>query len=90
MIKTIPRKISVAPTKSIIPKYDDVPIITIPLTTDITIETLYFCINFTVHKIVKYIDKPVTIITIHCQRFGTIVCVAGKNIGIQMLLKNIN
>lgn len=64
-MKIIPNKIRPAPMKSIIPKYEEVPTVTSPLMTVITIDTLYFCINFTVKRNVKYIEIPVTIMTAH-------------------------
>ncbi len=72
-MNTIPKKISVAPMKSIVPQYDEVAIITTPLKTAITTEALSFCINLTVHNTVKYIEKPVTSITPHCNRLGTMM-----------------
>ncbi len=83
-------KMIIAPTKSVDPEYDDVPTIRIPLIIAITIDTRYFCIIFTVSRTVTNIEKLVTIIITNCHKFGTIVWVAGKNIGKHMLAKKMN
>ena len=90
MTKAIPTKIIAAPIKSNVPKYDDVPTIIIPLITPITIETLSLCMSLTVKTIVKSIEIPVTIMIPHWSKVGTTKWLAGKNIGMQMLVKKTN
>lgn len=89
-MKIMPIKISNAPIKSVDPKYVEVPNIMIPLITDITIETLSPCINFTIHNTVKNITAPPIAMTNHWKSVGTTMCFKGKNIGKHRLVKNMN
>ena len=90
MRRPIPHNANIQPMKSHAFKYEVVPIISKPLIIPITTDTLSLCISFTVSTTVNSTVAPQISITNHCQIAGTMIWLAGKNIGMKMLAKKIN